>query len=110
FAFFFASAFALGGVQSFGPESARQLHEVPMSVVAFCLTAYMLSSATGMLAGGFVTKDPARAERTIGLAFGAAAAVAVTLPFLPWPGPLMPVPFAMMGFAAGIANPSRDLL
>lgn len=110
FAFFFASAFALGGVQSFGPESARQLHDVPMSVVALCLTAYMLSSAGGMLLGGFIATDASRAERTIGLAFGAAAIVAVTLPFIPWPGALMPVPFALMGIAAGIANPSRDLL
>lgn len=110
FAFFFASAFALGGVQSFGPESARLLHEVPLGVVAVCLTAYMLSSATGMIAGGFVATDPSRAERTIAMAFGLAALVAVTLPFVPWPGAAMPVPFALMGFAAGVANPSRDLL
>jgi FSR family fosmidomycin resistance protein-like MFS transporter len=110
FAFFFASAFALGGVQSFGPESARMLHEVPVGVIALCLTVYMLSSAVGMIAGGFVATDPARAERTIGIAFGLAALVAVSLPFLPWQGMAMPVPFALMGFAAGIANPSRDLL
>ena len=57
-----------------------------------------------------MARDPERAEWTIAVAFGAAAVVAVTLPFIPWPGALMPVPFAMMGFAAGIANPSRDLL
>jgi len=110
FAFFFASAFALGGVQSFGPESARQLHEVPLGIVAICLTTYMLASAVGMIVGGFVATDPSRAERTIGIAFGVAAVVAVSLPFLPWQGVTMPVPFALMGFAAGVANPSRDLL
>lgn len=110
FAFFFASAVALGGVQSFGPESARLLHEVPLSVVALCLTAYMLASAGGMIIGGFVASDPSRAERTIAVAFGLAAIVAVTLPFVPWPGALMPLPFALMGLAAGVANPSRDLL
>jgi MFS family permease len=110
FAFFFASAVALGGVQSFGPESARLLHQVPLSVVALCLTAYMLASAAGMIIGGFVASDPSRAERTIALAFGLAAMVAVTLPFVPWPGAMMPLPFAMMGLAAGVANPSRDLL
>jgi MFS family permease len=110
FAFFFASAFALGGVQSFGPESVRLLHEVPVGVLAICLTTYMLSSAAGMIVGGFVATDPGRAERTIGIAFGLAAVVAVTLPFVPWSGHAMPVPFALIGFAAGVAQPSRDLL
>ena len=36
FAFFFASAFALGGVQSFGPESARLLHEEHAGWRALC--------------------------------------------------------------------------
>ena len=110
FAFFFASAFALGGVQTFGPESARQLHDVPLAAVALCLSAYMLASAAGMIIGGFAATDPTRAERTIGLSFAVAALIAASLPFVPWPGVLMPVPFALMGLSAGIANPSRDLL
>ncbi|HRO61187.1 MAG TPA: MFS transporter [Burkholderiaceae bacterium] len=110
FAFFFASAFALGGVQTFGPESARQLHDVPLAAVALCLSAYMLASAVGMIIGGFAASDPSRAERTIGLSFGVAALIAASLPFVPWPGLLMPLPFALMGLSAGIANPSRDLL
>jgi MFS transporter, FSR family, fosmidomycin resistance protein len=110
FGFFFTLAFAFGGVQSFGPESARLIHDVPLGTVALCLTAYMLASAGGMLAGGFVASDPARAERTIALCFSVAAAIALTLPFLPWPGAAMPIPFALMGLAGGIANPSRDLL
>ncbi len=110
FGFFFAAAAVLGGVQSFGPESARQLHEVPHEFVAMCLTGYMLASAAGMMLGGVLAADPARAERIIAWGFGAAAIVALALGFSDWPGWTVPVMFAVMGFGSGIAGPSRDLL
>lgn len=110
FAFFCAFAFALGGVQSFAPEAARLLHGVPLDAVAWCLTSYMLASAVGTVLGGFVAGDADRAERVIGACFGAAALLALSLAWLSWPGVAVPFVFAAMGVAAGIANPSRDLL
>ena len=110
FGFFFAYAAALGGVQTFAPEAARLLHDVPLQWVALCLTIYMLASAGGTLIGGFLARDPARAERIIGVCFGSAALVAVSIAFVPWPGWLVPVLFGVMGVAGGIANPSRDML
>src|SRR5690606_6740509 len=91
FAFFCAFAFALGGFQSFAPEAARQLHDVPLQWVAYCLTAYMLASAAGTIAGGFLAGDPDRAERIIGACFGTAALLAVSMALLPWPGWSVPV-------------------
>lgn len=110
FAFFFAYAVALGGVQTFGPEAARLLHDVPLQWVALCLTVYMLASAGGTIVGGFLASDARRAERIIGTCFGGAALVATSLALLPWPGWTIPLLFATMGVAGGIANPSRDLL
>jgi len=110
FAFFCAYAFALGGVQSFAPEAARLLHGVPLEAVAWCLTAFMLASAGGTLLGGFLAGDPERAERVIAACFGAAALLALSLAWVPWPGVAVPFVFAAMGVAAGLANPSRDML
>ncbi|MCD6680845.1 MAG: MFS transporter [Burkholderiaceae bacterium] len=110
FAFFCAFAFALGGVQSFAPEAARLLHGVPLDAVAWCLTAYMLASAGGTVLGGFIAGDPERAERVIAACFGAAALLGLSLAWLPWPGIAVPFVFAAMGVAAGLANPSRDML
>ncbi|MCC7058728.1 MAG: MFS transporter [Burkholderiaceae bacterium] len=110
FAFFVAYAIALGGVQTFGPEAARILHGVRLEWVALCLTVYMLGSAGGTLMGGFLTDDVDRAERVIGLCFGGAAIIALSLALLPWPGWSIPLLFAAMGVAAGTANPSRDML
>jgi len=110
FGFFLFYAMALSGVQTFAPAAARILHEVPVNVAATCLTIYMVCSACGMVAGGFMVSDPARCERIIGTAFGIAAAVSLLLGFANVPAWLVPVLFGVMGFGTGTAGPSRDLI
>jgi len=110
FGFFFFYAMALSGVQTFAPTAARILHDVPVNLAAMCLTVYMVSSACGMVAGGFMVSDPARCERIIGTGFGVAAATALVLGFASVPALLVPVLFGVMGFGAGTAGPSRDLI
>jgi len=110
FGFFFFYAMALSGVQTFAPAAARILHDVPMNLAAMCLTIYMVCSAGGMIAGGFMVSDPARCERIIATGFGVAASVALVIAFSPVPAMLVPVLFGVMGFGAGTAGPSRDLI
>ncbi len=110
FAFFFFYAASLSGVQAFAPEAARLLHGVPEHAAAMCLTIYMLCSAGGMVAGGFLASDPARCERIVGVGFGVAASIALLIGFADVPALAVPVLFGAMGFGAGIAGPSRDLL
>ncbi len=110
FTFFFWYAMVLSVVQAFAPEAARQLHQVPLPWVAMCLTIYMVCSAGGMVAGGFLAADPKRCERIVGAGMGVAAAVALTLALGHLAAWMVPVLFGGMGFAAGIAGPSRDLL
>ncbi|CAN5289839.1 MFS transporter [soil metagenome] len=110
FAFFFWFAIVLSVVQAFAPEAARQLHDVPQALVAMCLTIYMVCSAGGMVLGGFLASNPARCERIVGAGMGLAAMVALTLALGHLSAWMVPVLFGVMGFAAGIAGPSRDLL
>jgi MFS transporter, FSR family, fosmidomycin resistance protein len=113
FSFFFWYAAALSVVQAFAPEAARQLHHVPVALVALCLTIYMLASAGGMVLGGFLAADPSRCERIVGTAFAVAAGVAVLLAVGQFGSAgqwVVPTLFGVMGFASGIAGPSRDLL
>ena len=110
FAFFFWYAIVLSVVQVFAPEAARQLHDVPLTLAAVCLAIYMVSSAGGMVLGGFLASDPARCERLVGMGFGLAAVVALVLALGTVPAWMVPVLFGLMGFASGIAGPSRDLL
>ena len=110
FTFFFWYAAVLSVIQTFAPEAARQLHDVPLPLVAMCLTVYMLASAGGMVLGGFLAADASRCERIVGVGFGIAATTALLLALGDYPAWLVPVLFGVMGFASGMAGPSRDLL
>jgi FSR family fosmidomycin resistance protein-like MFS transporter len=110
FFFFFFYAVVLSVIQAFPPEAARQLHGVPMALAALCLTVYMVCSAGGMVLGGFLAADPQRCEKVVAAGFGIAALIALAIGFTPVPALAVPALFGAMGFASGIAAPSRDLL
>jgi MFS transporter, FSR family, fosmidomycin resistance protein len=110
FGFFFFYAGALSIVQTFAPQAARELHAVPAQWVALCLTVYMVCSAGGMVVGGFLARNPERAERIVGIAFGLAALVALAIGFSALPALAVPLLFGVMGFVSGLAGPARDLL
>jgi MFS transporter, FSR family, fosmidomycin resistance protein len=110
FLFFMFYAVALGGIQSFATEAARQLHDVPVAWAAMCLSIYMVCGAAGILLGGFLVRDPNNAERVITYGFGGAALCALAVGLLPWPAFMIPVLMGLMGFGAGLCGPSRDLL
>ena len=110
FWFFFLYAIVLSVIQAFAPEAARQLHGVPLAMVAVCLTIYMVCSASGMVLGGFLASNPERCERVVAASFAIAALVALTLGLAQLPAYAVPALFGLMGFASGTAGPSRDLL
>ncbi len=110
FAFFLTYAIALGGVQSFAGEAARQLHGLSVAWGAMVLTLYMVASACGMVGGGFLVRNPDRCERIITIGFGGAAVCALVIGLLPIPAWAVLCLVAFMGFCAGMAGPSRDLL
>ncbi len=110
FGFFFFYAMVISIVQTFAPVAAGHLHAVPVALVAICLTVYMVASSAGMVVGGFLVTDPSRCERIVGFGFGVAASLALVLALADLSAAAVPVLFGAMGFAAGIAGPSRDLL
>lgn len=110
FVFFMVFAMALGGVQSFAPAAAGRLHDVPAAQVAICLSIYMVAAGAGMVLGGHLVSDPQRSVRVAAGGFGVAAVVALLLGLGNWTPWVVLGLFAAMGFGAGIAGPSRDLL
>lgn len=110
FAFFFVSALAIGGVQSFAPTALHQLYGMPLTVAALSYTAFMLASAGGMVVGGFAASRRADHDRLIAWCMAAAGAVSVLLGVGIVPALAVLPLMALIGFGSGVANPSRDLL
>jgi len=110
FAFFTIFSVALGAVQTFAPAAAGKLHGVMAEQVALCLSIYMITAAAGMVLGGYLLRDPKRCLKVANLGFTVAAVVALAVGLGTWPAGAVPLLFGLMGFGAGIAGPSRDLL
>jgi MFS family permease len=110
FAFFFISAMALGGFQSFAPAAMRELYSLPVAVAVTSITVFMLAQAGGIVAGGFLAGRTHQHDRVVAIAFALAAAVSVLIAS-GWPpaGLVLPM-IALIGLASGIAGPSRDLM
>lgn len=110
FTFFFFIAAALGGVQSFAPTVFTAAYGLDHQTAAMSITVYMLASACGMLAGGWLVSRSRVLERniTIALALSVVAALAVAMQLLP--GVYALLLMLVMGFGSGLSGPSRDML
>lgn len=108
--FFFLSALALSGVQSFAPTAMQLLYDLPIALTTTAYTSYMLASAGGMFIGGFIAARAHFPERVIavGLVLGSTISVLIAMTLVS--GSAMMTLFTIMGFCVGIAGPSRDLM
>ena len=110
FGFFFLTSVALGGIQAFSSTSLTALYGISLATAASAYTTFMLCSAAGMVAGGFLAARARSHERTIALSFLFAAGLALLLSAAVVPGPMVLLVMGAIGLATGIAGPSRDLL
>lgn len=107
FAFFFLTTAAFGILQNYAPAILSRVYGVSFVFASGGLTAYLLGSAVGMIAGGFLAP---RGDRIVTLALAGAALMAMVLAtgavprFALWP--LM----AGLGFGVGTSGPPRDLM
>ena len=110
FSFFFISAIALGGIQSFSTVSLQHLYEMSVVWATTAFTLYMVGSASGMILGGFLASRSKQHERIIALAFCVAATAAWCIASAKISPVLAVVLMTITGLGAGIAGPSRDFL
>jgi len=75
FAFFLISSFSFGGIQSFAPAALRDIYEIPFALATACITAYMLASAGGIVAGGFLATRTAHHDKVVAAGFAASGAI-----------------------------------
>ncbi|MBC3833247.1 MFS transporter [Undibacterium amnicola] len=110
FLFFFMISMGIGGIQSFSPTALREVYGMSLSWATAAYTAYMLTSALGMIWGGFIAAKTSNHDKTISVAFSFSALIAMILATGWISAGMAVVLMGAVGLGAGIAGPSRDLL
>lgn len=110
FAYFALTAFAFVGVQTFMTSALVALYGAPLATATGALTAFLVATAAGVLAGGRLADRTSRHDRvaTAGVSTGAALMLLVGSGELHLP--LVVAAIAAAGFAVGLTSPSRDML
>jgi len=110
FLYFAVFAAGLTGLQSFGVSAMVEQYGVAATAASSALTAYLVSAALGILAGGFVAARATRHDlvAAAGLAVNALAVLLIAMNQVS--GAALPAALAIAGFASGLVAPSRDLI
>jgi len=110
FAYFAVFAAGLAGLQSFGVSAMVEQFGVAATAASSALTAYLVSAALGILAGGFVAARTTRHDYVAagGMAVSALAILVIAMNLVP--GAALAGALAISGFASGLVAPSRDLI
>jgi len=110
FGYFVFQTIAGTGLQTQGTTALNVTFGVPLALAASAISAYLLGSTAGILAGGFLAARTSHHDRVAaaGLAAGALLLALVGTGVVPT-ALLLPL-FATTGFALGATGPSRDLI
>ena len=87
-----------------------QLYDLSKVAASSALSGYMIASAVGMAAGGFLVSANPRTERTVMVALILAGLTLVVLALGLVPAALAAPVVGLAGFCSGVAAPSRDML
>jgi len=99
-----------GGIQNFSVVALDRAWGVPLGVANAALTAYLLASAFGVLAGGFLADWTRRHGQVAALGFSVTAALVLIVGTTPLPGLVLVPLLRVAGFSSGLIAPSRDML
>lgn len=110
FAYFSLQAAGFLAVQSFMPLALHELFDTPMVVATGTITAFMLGSALGTLAGGIMADASGRFQVIIALGLALSAACLLLVGYVEMaPAALFGV-LAIAGALQGTTTPARDML
>jgi MFS transporter, FSR family, fosmidomycin resistance protein len=110
FLYFAIYTAGLSGLQSFSVAAMTVQYGVANALASSALTAYMVGSAFGIFAGGFIaTRTTSHAMVAAGGLAGAAFWIAL-IALGSMPGTALPVLLGLAGFCAGATGPSRDMI
>ncbi|HEU0258767.1 MAG TPA: MFS transporter [Burkholderiales bacterium] len=110
FVYFTVFAAGLAGLQSFGVSAMVEQYRIAATSASSALTAYLVSAALGILAGGFVAARTTRHDFVAAAGMGVSALAILAVAMNVVPGVALAAALAISGFASGVVAPSRDLI
>lgn len=110
FLFFACTSIALSSVQNYTIPLLHDLYGVTAILASSALSGYMVASAVGMIAGGFLVSAQPHVERIVAISLVLAGATLVLLASGSVPAGWAAAVIMVAGFCSGVAAPSRDML
>ena len=108
--FFLLLGLSMGGINNFSAVALMGAYNTPFVLANMALTAYLLASAFGVLAGGLVADRTTRHGEVAALGFSLTAGLILLVATIDLPPiPLVGV-MGLAGFLSGMIMPSRDML
>jgi len=108
--FFALLSLSTGALTNFSVVALPKLYGTPISVANAGLTAFMLATALGVLAGGFVADKTRRHGEVAALGFGGTALLTLLIGTVDLGSVPMVAALGAAGFLSGLIMPSRDML
>jgi MFS transporter, FSR family, fosmidomycin resistance protein len=98
------------GIYGFSIVALGALYGTTLPVANFALTSYLMTSALGVLIGGFVAQRTERHDRVAFVGLLASGMAILFVALVPLAGPVLVLMFAIAGLFGGLILPSRDML
>ena len=108
--FFMLLSLSNAGIGNFGVVALMSGYGASFSAANIALTAFLGSSAIGVLAGGFLADRTRRHGQVAAACFALNAAIVLVIATVTLPSLLLTAAMAMAGFLGGVIAPSRDML
>jgi MFS family permease len=99
-----------GAITTFSAVALVMLYHVQQSAANIALSAYLMATAIGVLAGGFVADATRRHAEVGAVGFGVAAVITFAIGTFDMGVALLVTAMGAAGFLAGMIMPSRDML
>lgn len=109
-ALFMLLSLSVAGINNFGVVALMSGYGATYSAANVALTAFLGSSAAGVLAGGFLADHTERHGSVAAACFAANAAIVLLIALVTLPGWALTATMATAGFLSGVIAPSRDML
>jgi MFS transporter, FSR family, fosmidomycin resistance protein len=110
FGYFAMTAFAGSGMQTFSITALTSGYGLSLSLATLGLTFYLIGSASGMVAGGFLADRTQQHHRVAMTGIAIAALLMLMIASMPSIGAYVIPVMVIAGISNGITGPSRDVL